>query len=1104
MGSFDRKARHSVPLRLVPSALLAGFLFLLASCGGGQADIQPPPPPPPDFALAFSTSTVAVAQGTTSNAVGVSVTPLNGFSGQVQVTLSALPTGVTANPASPFSVSAGANVSLLFSAASGAPTGTVNLTATGTSGGLTHTAPLGLTVQSNSSAAVPRSNYVRTNAIANLDNPPGEPHHRHIVLDAAHQHLFVANRVRNLVAVISSQDGSIVAEISAAGATSADISADGKTIWIGSTTQGIYELDATSLQTRVAHFLPALAPLPGSVFDRPEEVLAMSNGKAMVRMRQPASTESLLSQWDPSANSLTNLTSIAPALFQSGLGVMAKTGDGSRLFVAAVDSSGEIALLDSNGSLVAGPQTIGGGTVSFAAASKTGTRFAVLFNGGSGPQVQLFDSSLNPLGTYNAANPSGLVFSQDGATVYVSEQFGGGFVMSALDANNLHLLSRVSDVAIAGTPTQLEESDATKLLFGLANRGVSFVDAATTASLSQLAPSFSAAPVVQPSSGPNSGNTSTVLAGTNFESSPKIQFGSQSANVQNGGSAQIQVSSPANAATGAVNVSAFFPDGWAALAPDAFSYGPQILELLPNAGNKTGNETIALYGYGFGSDASKLSVKIGGAIATVQKIEQVNSIAPSLSLDATFPYPLQRATILTPAGSPGIADVVVRSPDGSATLSRGFEYLQSVQVFPKAGLYKFILYDQKRQRLYLSNIDHVDVFDLASSQFLAAIQPPGGPPPNAGLRGIALTSDNSRMVVADFGAQSIYLINPDTSSGSSSFVGGIPGYANSGPSRVAATSAQTVFVGMAAEGGAQTGCTACLAQMDVSTFPPTVAPATQPEISFLTGTPLLQSNATGDHVFFSFSSAPSGPIAAWDASTPGEFQTVTANASPIDFAVSGDGNAFATRENGQTSIRKGDLNLFGISAKSELENIPGRMEIPGAAMHPSGSLLYLPFLTGPAPTLPPATGITGGIDILDARTGTLRRRIFLPEPLAMLSTDIDGQHGSFLAIDENGQRIFALTTSGLTILQLASVPLGIGSVIPANGSASGGTNVTIRGSGFQSVTRVSLGGKSVSITFKDMNTLTLTTPALSSGPQQLVITNPNGEAVTLDAAFTAN
>jgi hypothetical protein len=55
----------------------------------------------------------------------------------------------------------------------------------------------------------------------------------------------------------------------------------------------------------------------------------------------------------------------------------------------------------------------------------------------------------------------------------------------------------------------------------------------------------------------------------------------------------------------------------------------------------------------------------------------------------------------------------------------------------------------------------------------------------------------------------------------------------------------------------------------------------------------------------------------------------------------------------------------------------------------------------------------------------------------MLSTDVDGLHGSFLTVDENGQRLFALTTSGLSILQLSSVPLGIGTVTPAAGPSTG-------------------------------------------------------------------
>lgn len=82
---------------------------------------------------------------------------------------------------------------------------------------------------------------------------------------------------------------------------------------------------------------------------------------------------------------------------------------------------------------------------------------------------------------------------------------------------------------------------------------------------------------------------------------------------------------------------------------------------------------------------------------------------------------------------------------------------------------------RKRQQLYLAATDHIDVFDIAASQFHpTAIAPPGGPPPDAGLRGLALTPDASQLVVADFGAQSIYLLSPDAGTGTTITVGGVP------------------------------------------------------------------------------------------------------------------------------------------------------------------------------------------------------------------------------------------------------------------------------------------------------------------------------------------
>ncbi len=138
----------------------------------------------------------------------------------------------------------------------------------------------------------------------------------------------------------------------------------------------------------------------------------------------------------------------------------------------------------------------------------------------------------------------------------------------------------------------------------------------------------------------------------------------------------------------------------------------------------------------------------------------------------------------------------------------------------------------------------------------------------------------------------------------------------------------------------------------------------------------------------------------------------------------------------------------------------------------------------------------------------LRLRIFLPR---QFMTDVDGLHGGFLTTDENGQRLFAITSSdgspqhsGITIVQLAKVPLGIGTLSPASGPAAGGTTITIRAAVSSADSPLPLGGKTAAVTFKDASTITILTPSLTAGAQQLQIKNPDGEAVALDAAFVAN
>ncbi len=476
-----------------------------------------------------------------------------------------------------------------------------------------------------------------------------------------------------------------------------------------------------------------------------------------------------------------------------------------------------------------------------------------------------------------------------------------------------------------------------------------------------------------------------------------------------------------------------------------------------------------------------------------------------------------------PHAATGSFTVTAQATSGSLTHSAGFSIaVQSTagytaQVYANPALnggpapYKFLAYDRKRQFVYLSGPSQIDVFDLQA----AAFKPAGltlncprfnspGPCPDDDVRGLALTPD-AKLVAADFGSQNIYLLDPNNSSKPAVTTSvAATGY---NPTRIAVTSTSTAFVALSAEATPSGQCTSCLSQLDLTTNPPIIQSAPQPELTNLTASPLVQADAAGDRVFLSFATPPGGPIGIWSP-TQNSFTMSPTNEVATDLSAAADGTFFVTVNAGLIEIHSVDSNLVdtlvGSFPPPDPQQVPGRVSVPGIAMHSSGALVYQPFFTGPAPVAPPATGVQGGVDVLDAHTGQLRLRVFLPEPLAALASDADGLHAGFLALDETGQRIFAITTSGLTVVQLTNVPLGIGTVSPATVSASGGAALTIRGSGFQTATTVTIGGKAANVTFKDLNTLTVVTPPVSRGLQQIVIANPDGETVSLSAALIGN
>ncbi|MBZ5541762.1 MAG: IPT/TIG domain-containing protein [Acidobacteriia bacterium] len=1099
------------------------ILFFLAAfggstgCGGGGSSagqqVVPPTPSAPDFSLTISPNSLALTGGTTSAPATLSVGALHGFSGNVQVTLSGLPAGLPSSPVSPFSVPGGGSQSVVFGAVQPLAAGSYTVTAQASTGSLSHSASLSITVQAAPPPpALPRTNFARTDSVPSGDDPPGELHRRRIVYDAGRQHIFVANPAMNRVEVLSSTDATRVAQIAVPDASSVDLSADGATLWVGSGVQEITVVDAAALQVRARYPVAGLPGTSNAIFNLPMEVVALAGGKGLVRLRRPDALAALPALWDPATNSFTDVTSRAPAVFQNGAGVLARSGDHTKVLAAAGDTSGSVALLDASANVAVGPVTLGTGSIELAAANGDASRFAVLLVNGGVAQVLLLDGTLQVLAARAAPGAHGLVFSRDGSALYVSENADLPPVITVLSSQDLSVLGQAPDLRIGGERSEIEEADETAQIFGIANRGVSFLDAANPGTLPSTAPVLAAVPALAPPEGPAAGGTATTLAGQNFEASAQMRFAAQPGlSVNVAGATQMQATSPPSAGSGPVNVAAYFPSGWLALAPAAFSYGPQILEVLPNAGKKPGGDTVQIYGHGFGADAAGISVTFGGAGATVQKVEDVTALLSSGSVGADYAFPIERLTVTTPAGTAGKADVVVRAPAGNVTAAKAWQFLQDVQTYAKAGLYKFLLYDRPRQLVYLSNNDHVDVFDLAAKQFRAAeLTPSCGAPSTAGLRGLALTPDGTKLVVADFGSQAVDLLNLDAPGSCVQVtstvvpVGGVAGFTLSGPARVAATSTQAVFVGLSGEAGSAGACTGCLKMIDLTANPPAVLAGPQPAASIAPGAPLLQAAKNGDRVFLAFGAVPGGPVAVWDAATPGQFTATPGNELAADLGAAADGTILATRNSGAAEIRGVDLAVLSAPSAAELEQIPGRVLVPGLALHPSGALLYQPFLTG----APGSAGVRGGVDILDAHSGQLRLRVFLPNPLL---TAADGLRGSFFATDENGQRLFALTSAdntaqnaGLTVVQLANVPLGIGSLAPATGPAAGGTQITLRGSGFQSGVQVTIGGAAAGVTLVDRNTLTVTTPALQAGPQLVVVTNADGESVSLDAAFTAN
>jgi hypothetical protein len=101
-------------------------LCILNACGGGGGGVSSPMG---DFSISVSSPSAATEVGGTTSPLTLSLNPQNGFADSASVSVSGFPLGITVSPASPFTLTAGLNQTVTFSAPAAAGTFDVNFSA---------------------------------------------------------------------------------------------------------------------------------------------------------------------------------------------------------------------------------------------------------------------------------------------------------------------------------------------------------------------------------------------------------------------------------------------------------------------------------------------------------------------------------------------------------------------------------------------------------------------------------------------------------------------------------------------------------------------------------------------------------------------------------------------------------------------------------------------------------------------------------------------------------------------------------------------------------------------------------------------------------------
>jgi YVTN family beta-propeller protein len=990
-------------------------LALLAACGGGSSGGAPPPPP--DFELGLNPPSVSIAAGNSAQ-TSLSVTPLNGFSGQVSIQFTNLPSGVTASPPTP-TVSPGTPQTITLSAAANSTATTVTATVTGTSGGLLHQLPVSVTVTSagggggggSGPSLAGRTQYLRTDAVTEYFQWVNT---HWVVLNAATGDLFVTDPFSNQIFVIDPSTQQRIATIAVPGAYSIDATPDGSTLYIGTLIGDVYTVDPTTRKVTQRYLATEIGPYGYEAL----VALPLANGSVAL-LGQAGGIPSVdgssgFAVWNPTNNSITMYGTggmaggpgLAACGSAAGLHIFGFALTRDRESIITGGGEGGICELDTTTGQFQSPAVNGhtfniftspDGNYLAVPPAQNGEAWVTLYNAHTLAQVAQIAVSENA----DVSSAAGLVFSADSTTLYVP----GTTMVYAYSVATGQQVGWMPNIQVEPTSGGLavgpisnpfyQVADSTGLLMGPAEEGVGFLD--TTQLRSGPVGTAFTNGYLSPDTGPVAGGTQIQLPDPNtLGTLSAMYFGTQAATGLSATSGVIAATTPPGN-PGAVGVYTFTSDGGMQLLPDGFSYGPTILETTPNMSTAEGGGTGVVYGYGFGP-LNATSIPSGLTVSVAGQPAGVTGFNPDAYNILSQPFPLQSFSFTVPPGTAdSTADVVVTTPAGSVTAKAAMNYLPATQQFalPGAELAQGI-YDSARQLYYFTDADKIQVF----SRNAGAWQPPINiPAPSNGLAqrlwGLALSPDGTKLAVADNNAEVVYLLNPSNPASVETFpiAPSEPQGIVVNPAGIAITNSGIAYIAADVLGG--TGFSNYF-ELDTNTGILTnlnlVGPGLEQNDSYLR----LELSADNSRVFFNSL----GYVFSIDTST-GLVTSATADQGccygTYDLALSANQIQFSasdyiydTNLNAQSSLTLNDREAQSISY------------VYGSKLSPDGSLLFLPS--------------TSGMDIFDGRLGILRDRIALPMSLSPNYDALveDGQDNILVAI--TGQ-----TGGGIAVLDFSSI-----------------------------------------------------------------------------------